>query len=105
METKQHIAACGRAGEADSAIELFRSMKSEGLSADGVAYNALFSALRVAGRADTVSDEPVTTPREEQGNWLYHWALSFTVQDQSDLSISYTSPLSPISLLGLRVVG
>ena len=47
-------AACGRAGEAEIALDLFRSMKDEGLSADRVAYNALFSALRVAGRADQV---------------------------------------------------
>ena len=46
--------ACGRAGEAEQALDLFRSMKKEGLSADRVAYNALFSALRVAGRAETV---------------------------------------------------
>jgi hypothetical protein len=29
-------------------------MKDEGLSADRVAYNAMFSALRVAGDADKV---------------------------------------------------
>ena len=34
---------------------LFRTMKDEGLSPDRVAYNALFSALRVAGEAETVS--------------------------------------------------
>ena len=48
------VAACGRAGEAEIALDLFRSMKDEGLSADRVAYNALFSALRVAGKADQV---------------------------------------------------
>jgi hypothetical protein len=31
-------------------------MKDEGLSADRVAYNALFSALRVAGEAQAVSE-------------------------------------------------
>lgn len=46
--------ACGRAGEAKHALELFQNMKDEGLSADRVAYNALFSALRVAGNADKV---------------------------------------------------
>lgn len=46
------ISACGRAGEAEHALSLFQSMKDEGLSADRVSYNALFSALRVAGDAD-----------------------------------------------------
>lgn len=45
------ISACGRAGEAEHALTLFQSMKDEGLSADRVAYNALFAALRVAGDA------------------------------------------------------
>jgi pentatricopeptide repeat protein len=106
IPTKQRIAACGRAGETDSAIELFRSMKSEGLSADGVAYNALFSALRIAGRADMVSDESVAAPREEHFYWVYYyWTFSFTRQHQSNLSCSYTVLLSPITLLGVRVVG
>jgi pentatricopeptide repeat protein len=47
--------ACGRAGKGDQALELFQSMKEDGLSADRVAYNTLFSALRVAGVADKVS--------------------------------------------------
>ena len=47
--------ACGRAGESKHALKLFQSMKDEGLSADRVAYNALFSALRVAEDADKVS--------------------------------------------------
>ncbi len=46
------ISACGRAGKSEHALALFQSMKDEGLSADRVAYNALFSALRIAGDAD-----------------------------------------------------
>jgi pentatricopeptide repeat protein len=46
------ISACGQAGEAKRALALFQTMKDEGLSADRIAYNALFSALRVAGHAD-----------------------------------------------------
>ena len=46
------ISACGRAGEAGHALTLFQAMKDEGLSADRVSYNALFSALRVAGDAE-----------------------------------------------------
>jgi pentatricopeptide repeat protein len=49
------ITACGRAGKAEDAIRLFRIMKKEGLSPDRIAYNALFSALRVAGDSETVS--------------------------------------------------
>lgn len=49
------IGACGRAGESAKALSLFQSMKEDGLSADRVAYNTLFSALRVAGDADNVS--------------------------------------------------
>eukprot|EP00980_Cylindrotheca_fusiformis_P013676 scaffold3515_cov126-Cylindrotheca_fusiformis.AAC.25 len=48
------IGACGRAGESTKALELFQSMKEDGLSADRVAYNTLFSALRVAGDANNV---------------------------------------------------
>jgi pentatricopeptide repeat protein len=46
------ISSCGRSGQADEAIRLFRQMKDEGLAADLVAYNALFSSLRVAGRPE-----------------------------------------------------
>jgi pentatricopeptide repeat domain-containing protein 1 len=49
------ISACGRAGESKEALRLFRNMKDEGLSPDRIAYNAMFSALRVAGDADAVS--------------------------------------------------
>jgi pentatricopeptide repeat protein len=49
------VGACGRAGESKQALRLFRNMIDEGLSPDRVAYNALFSALRVAGEADAVS--------------------------------------------------
>lgn len=80
-------------------------MKSEGLSADGVAYNALFSALRVAGRADMVSDEPVATVREDLGYSVYYRTSAFTLQHQSNLLCSFTVLLSTITLLGIRVVG
>jgi pentatricopeptide repeat protein len=46
------IASCGRSGQVDHAQRLFRQMKEQGLSADRVAYNALFLALRVARSAD-----------------------------------------------------
>jgi pentatricopeptide repeat protein len=46
------IGACGKAGKAKQALELFQAMKNEGLSADRVAYNSLFTALRVAGDAE-----------------------------------------------------
>jgi pentatricopeptide repeat protein len=46
------ISSCGRAGKVEDAVRLFRQMKIEGLSADRVAYNALFSALRVAKKCD-----------------------------------------------------
>jgi pentatricopeptide repeat protein len=48
------IGACGRAGKATKALELFDAMKSEGLQADRVAFNALFSALRMAKNPDKV---------------------------------------------------
>lgn len=50
------ITSCGRSGQADKAIQLFRQMKDQGLQADRVAYNALFSALRVAKRPDAAFD-------------------------------------------------
>lgn len=46
------ISSCGRSGQVEHALRLFRQMKEQGLSADRVAYNALFSALRVAKKAD-----------------------------------------------------
>ena len=46
------ISSCGRNGQVDHALRLFRQMRDQGLSADRVAYNALFTALRVAKRAD-----------------------------------------------------
>lgn len=46
------ISSCGRAGQVDHALRLFRQMKEQGLSADRVAFNALFYALRVAKRSD-----------------------------------------------------
>jgi pentatricopeptide repeat domain-containing protein 1 len=46
------ISSCGRAGQIDAALGLFRQMQSRGHTADIVAYNALFSALRVANRSE-----------------------------------------------------
>ncbi len=46
------ISACGKAGQGQKALELFQNMKDDGLAADRVAYNALFSALRVSKDAD-----------------------------------------------------
>lgn len=46
------ISSCGRSGKVDEALRLFRQMKDQGLSADRVAYNALFSAFRVAKRSE-----------------------------------------------------
>eukprot|EP00531_Pseudo-nitzschia_arenysensis_P000903 CAMPEP_0116141824 /NCGR_PEP_ID=MMETSP0329-20121206/14581_1 /TAXON_ID=697910 /ORGANISM="Pseudo-nitzschia arenysensis, Strain B593" /LENGTH=946 /DNA_ID=CAMNT_0003637019 /DNA_START=267 /DNA_END=3104 /DNA_ORIENTATION=+ len=46
------ISACGRAGQGSKALELFQNMRDDGLAADRVAYNALFSALRVSKDAD-----------------------------------------------------
>ena len=50
------IASCGRSGEVDHALRLFHQMKEQGLSADRVAYNAMFSALRVARKADIAAE-------------------------------------------------
>jgi pentatricopeptide repeat protein len=50
-----HPDACGRAGQGSRALELFQNMRDDGLAADRVAYNALFSALRVSEDADRVS--------------------------------------------------
>lgn len=50
------ISSCGKSGQVDHAIRLFRQMKEQGLSADRVAYNALFYALRVAKKADMAFD-------------------------------------------------
>jgi pentatricopeptide repeat protein len=46
------ISSCGKAGKVEDAVRLFRQMKDEGMAADRVAYNALFSALRVAKSSD-----------------------------------------------------
>lgn len=45
------ISSCGRAGRVDEALRLFQQMRQQGISADIVAYNALFSAFRVSKRA------------------------------------------------------
>lgn len=50
------ISSCGKAGQVDHAIRLFRQMRDQGISADRVAYNALFSALRVSKRSDAAFD-------------------------------------------------
>ena len=50
------IDACGRSGEHEHALALFQEMKKNGISPDRVAYNALFSALRVAERPELASD-------------------------------------------------
>ena len=50
------IASCGRSGQVDHAVRLFHQMKEQGLSADLVAYNALFLALRVGHRADAAAE-------------------------------------------------
>lgn len=46
------ISSCGRAGQVDHAWRLFHQMKEQGISADLVAYNALFSALRISKRSE-----------------------------------------------------
>eukprot|EP00543_Licmophora_paradoxa_P009771 CAMPEP_0202461078 /NCGR_PEP_ID=MMETSP1360-20130828/47667_1 /ASSEMBLY_ACC=CAM_ASM_000848 /TAXON_ID=515479 /ORGANISM="Licmophora paradoxa, Strain CCMP2313" /LENGTH=522 /DNA_ID=CAMNT_0049082991 /DNA_START=131 /DNA_END=1696 /DNA_ORIENTATION=- len=46
------ISACGRSGRHKEALELFTDMKEQGLQPDIVAYNAVFSALRVAEEPD-----------------------------------------------------
>lgn len=46
------LAACGRSGEYEHALRLFRNMKEQGLAADRVAYNALFNALKIAEKPD-----------------------------------------------------
>jgi len=50
------IASCGRSGQVDHAMRLFRQMKEQGMSADRVAYNALFLAIRVAKRAEAAAE-------------------------------------------------
>lgn len=46
------ISSCGKSGQVDQAFLLFSKMKDQGIAADRVAYNALFSALRVSKKAD-----------------------------------------------------
>ena len=45
-------AACGRQGEHEQAMRLFRLMKDEGLNPDRIAYNAMFNSLKRAKQAD-----------------------------------------------------
>ena len=47
--TTHSIAACGRSGQSEEALKLFDDMKAQGLQPDRVAYNAVFTALRVTG--------------------------------------------------------
>jgi pentatricopeptide repeat protein len=49
------VAACGRSGEYEEALKLFADMKKNGLQPDRVAYNAVFSALRIANKPREVS--------------------------------------------------
>lgn len=46
------ITSCGKSGQVDYAIQLFRQMKQQGLYADCVAYNSLFTALRISKRSN-----------------------------------------------------
>ena len=57
--------ACGRAGQATKALELFQNMSDDGLAADRVAYNALFSALRVSEDPDKVSRKIIVERRHQ----------------------------------------
>lgn len=56
--TRTHVmipstpAACGRSGKYNEALQLFTDMKNQGLHPDRIAYNAVFSALRVANRPE-----------------------------------------------------
>jgi pentatricopeptide repeat protein len=50
------ISSAGKSGQVDHAIRLFREMSEQGLAPDIVAYNALFSALRVGKRADVACE-------------------------------------------------
>jgi pentatricopeptide repeat domain-containing protein 1 len=64
------ISSCGRAGQVDHALRLFRQMKEQGLSADRVAYNAMFSALRVSKRSEAAFalwDEMLGRPSKQSG--------------------------------------
>lgn len=47
------IASCAKVGKADEALNLFEKMQEQGISADLVAYNALFAALRSGKKPDT----------------------------------------------------
>jgi pentatricopeptide repeat protein len=46
------ISSCGRVGQVDHAMRLFRQMQEQGLAADVVAYNALFTALRIGKKSN-----------------------------------------------------
>jgi len=69
------IASCGKAGQADAALDIFKQMNEQGLSADVVAYNALFLALRVARRPleakrlwdEMISIQATTTSKAVKG--------------------------------------
>lgn len=49
------VAACGRSGEWEHALNLFQSMKKSGLVPDRVCYNTLLSAFMNSGKDDEVS--------------------------------------------------
>lgn len=46
------LTSCGKVGKVDEALRLFDQMQEQGLSADLVAYNSLFAALRVGKRSN-----------------------------------------------------
>jgi pentatricopeptide repeat domain-containing protein 1 len=46
------MTSCGKWGQVDDAILLFRQMQQQGLKADRIAYNSLFTALRIAKRSN-----------------------------------------------------
>ncbi|GKY92676.1 hypothetical protein MPSEU_000237700 [Mayamaea pseudoterrestris] len=50
------ISTCAKAGKYEHAIRLFHEMKDAGIPPDNIAYNALFTALRVAGQGKLAFD-------------------------------------------------
>lgn len=83
------VYSCGRAGQVDHALRLFRQMKDQGLSADCVAYNALFSALRVSKKSDAAFalwDEMMGHPSSPRGSTTIASATSSTIPDAITIS-------------------
>lgn len=66
------ISACGRAGQASKALELFQNMRDDGIPADRVAYNSLFSALRVSKDADKVGKRSRTLYTVSYCIWILY---------------------------------